>query len=192
MLILYDFGYGLEVYAEKGKENDFPVFSRCPNCNCIARGNLHRNGYYWRYGINDTDVRYIPICRLRCLACKANISILPNFLIPYFQPTLHTIIKRIRSFLEKKKSGENRQHLAQLMKRYYQKLEWIHSFFIDLGHSLGFTRDLKKDALKYVKMIQDFGESSFFRRSWGHLSSYFMGTLILPYLPYIENNISPT
>lgn len=192
MIISYDFGYGLEVYGQKGKGNDFPVFNRCPNCNCIAQGNLHRNGYYWRYGINDTDVRYIPICRFRCLACKANISILPDFLIPYFQPTLHTILKRIRNFLEKKKSEESRQHQAQIIKRYYQNLEWIHSFFTDLGHSVGITRDLKGEALKYVKMIQDFDESSFFRRSWGHLSTYFMGTLILPYLPYIKNIISPT
>lgn len=29
-------------------------------------------------------------------------------------------------------------------------------------------------AIKYMKMIRDFGESLFLRRSWGHFSSYFM------------------
>jgi len=32
----------------------------------------------------------------------------------------------------------------------------------------------KEKATKYMKMIRDFGESTFFRRSVGHLSSYFM------------------
>jgi len=182
MIISHDFGHGLEEYEAMGKDNDFPIFDRCPNCNCISQGNVHRNGYYWRYGINEDDALYIPICRFICLACKVNISILPNFLIPYFQPTLSTIVERVHSFLEGKKSKEDRQHLSQLTKRFYHRLHWIHSFFADIGFELGFTGDLKKEAQKYMKMIHDIGISTFFRRSWGHLSSYFMGTLILPYL----------
>ncbi|MED3647526.1 DUF6431 domain-containing protein, partial [Halalkalibacterium halodurans] len=146
----------------------------------IAQGNLHHNGYYWRYGVNKKIEKRIPICRLRCLACKVNISILPDFLIPYFQHTLHTIIGRVRRFLNGKKVEGSRQQLEQHVRRFYQNLHWIHSFFADVGHQLGLSKNLKKEALKYVKMIQDFGESTFFRRSWGHLSSYFMGTLILP------------
>lgn len=192
MIIQYDFGIGLDEYGERGETNEFPMFDRCPKCNCIAQGNLHRNGFYWRYGIDESKELCIPICRMRCLACKVNISILPDFLIPYFQHTLHTMIERIRRFLKGKKVEGSRQQLAQHVKRFYKNLHWVHSFFVDLGHQLGLSKDLKKEALKYVKMIQDTGISSFFRRSWGHLSSYFMGTLILPYLPVKKNKSCPT
>lgn len=56
MIISHNFECGLLEYGEKGTENNFPIFERCPNYNCISQGNLHRNGYYWRYGIDDKDV----------------------------------------------------------------------------------------------------------------------------------------
>lgn len=183
MIILHDFGMGIEEYEAKGKDNDFPLFDRCPNCNCFSQGKFHRNGYYWRYGIDEAEKSFhIPICRFRCLECNVNISILPSFLIPYFQHTLYTIVERISRLLEGEKAKGYRQQLAQHVKRFNARLHWIHSYFMDLGHQLGFSKDLKKEALKYVKMILDIGVSSFFRKSWGHLSSYFMGKLILSYL----------
>src|SRR5438270_403941 len=84
MIISHDFGIGVVEYGERGKNNEFPLFDICPKCKSPAHGNLHRNGYYWRYGITDVATLRIPICRLRCLQCEVNISILPDFLIPYF------------------------------------------------------------------------------------------------------------
>lgn len=79
MIILHDFGFGLLEYSEKGKENKFPVFERCPNCNCISHDNLHQNGYYRQYGIDGNSVLNIPICQFKCLACRVNsLSYSPN------------------------------------------------------------------------------------------------------------------
>jgi hypothetical protein len=58
--------------------------------------------------------------------------------------------------------------------RYQKTLRWIHSLFVDLGEEMGLSNDMKKEAIKYMKMIRDFGESLFLRGSWGHLSSYSM------------------
>lgn len=193
MIILHDFEIGIEEYEARGKNNSFPAFDRCPNCQCIAQGNVHRNGFYWRYGITEEKELYIPICRFRCLDCTVTISILPSFLIPYFQHTLDWMVVRLSKVLKGKKIKGSRQQLEQHKKRYYERIHWIHSFFMDLGYKLGFTQDISKEAQKYMTMIQDFGKStSFFRRSWGHLSSYFMGKLILPYLSSKKNNIHPT
>lgn len=52
-------------YAARGKENDFPLFDKCTNRKCIGPGNIHINGYYWRFGLTDEKTREIPICRLR-------------------------------------------------------------------------------------------------------------------------------
>jgi|SRR5690625_2358878 len=192
MMIPHYFGKSLKGYALEGKDNDFPRYERCPGCNCIAEGNLHRNGYYFRYGIDRESDQCIPICRLRCLACKVNISILPDFLIPYFQQTLYTIIENIHRIIDGEKLDGCRQQFAQHFKRFKEKLPWIHSFFVDEGHQSGFSGNKQKEAQKYLKMILDLGESTFFRRSWGHLSSYFMGKLILPYLSPEKNKIIPT
>ncbi|RKL69089.1 hypothetical protein CR203_03350 [Salipaludibacillus neizhouensis] len=174
MIISHDFGISLVEYGERGKKNGFPLFDVCPNCKCQAHGNLHRNGYYWRYGITEVTIQRIPISRLRCLQCEVNISILPDFLIPYFQHTIHTVLERINKILQSKSIKGNCQLARFYLHRYLKIINWTHSFFISLGEISGMSRDIIKEATKYMKMILDFGESPFLRRSWGHLSTYFM------------------
>ena len=174
MIKFHDFGIGLEEYEQRGKMNDFPSYDVCPGCKRPAHGNLHRNGYYWRYGITDEVTLRIPICRLKCLNCEVNISILPDFLIPYFQHTIHTVIKRLKQIHDQKKAKGSRQLLRFYLNRYYRGIKWIHSFFVQLGKVTGMSKDKNEEAIKYMKMILDFGESPFLRRSWGHLSKYFM------------------
>lgn len=174
MLITHDFGIGLAEYSGRGKDNDFPVLERCPNCKCFSHGNIHRSGYYWRFGITDELTVKIPICRQKCLVCKTNFSILPDFLIPYFQHTIHTILERVHQCLQKEKANGSRQLLRNHLKRYLKSLQWVHSFFSDMGKVIGVSKEIKKDATKYMIMILDFGESPFLRRSWGHLSKHFM------------------
>ncbi|NNU89019.1 hypothetical protein ETC04_18805, partial [Geobacillus sp. MR] len=45
---LYGLNFGIDVqtYAERGKENDFPLLKKCPHCR--AKRPLHRHGYYER------------------------------------------------------------------------------------------------------------------------------------------------
>jgi Domain of unknown function (DUF6431) len=174
MIISYDFGIGLIEYEARGKENEFPLFETCPNCKCPSHGNLHRNGYYWRYGITEEATLHIPICRLKCLQCEVNFSVLPDFLIPYFQHSIHTMLERVDQILQNKKAKGSRQLLNYHLNRYLKSMNWTHSFFISLGKVSGMSGDIKKEATKYMKMILDFGESPFLRRSRGHLSKYFM------------------
>jgi hypothetical protein len=53
MIIPYDFEISLTEYAHRGKENNFPLFDHCPNCQCPSGGNLYRNGFYWRNSITE-------------------------------------------------------------------------------------------------------------------------------------------
>ncbi|MBE3570819.1 MAG: hypothetical protein IMW92_12120 [Bacillales bacterium] len=172
MIIVHDFGYGLKEYASRGKMNEFPLFEKCLNCH--AFGQMHRHGFYFRYAITKEESNRIPICRLKCLACKKTFSILPDFLIPYFQHTTLTILERLQQFLVEKKTSGSRQLLAFHLRRYLKGLKWVHSFFINLGNVWGFSNNIKNEAVTYIKRILDLGETQFFRRSWGYLSSYFM------------------
>jgi hypothetical protein len=45
---------------------------------------------------------------------------------------------------------------------------------VTFGKVNGFSDNIKKEAIKYLNQLRDFGESTFLRRSWGHHSSYFM------------------
>ncbi|MDL4842635.1 DUF6431 domain-containing protein [Aquibacillus rhizosphaerae] len=172
MIIPYDLEVSLNEYSQKGKANDFPVFDQCPNCQCTSSGNLYRNGFYWRNAVTQEVELRIPICRMKCLLCKANISILPDFLNPYFQYSLHTILKSVEQALEKKKGNGYRQLWRYHLRRFIRNINWIHNFYIDNEGDI--NEKGKKEAINYMKRILDFGESSFLRRSWGHLSTYFM------------------
>lgn len=175
MIVPYDFEVSVTEYAKRGKANDFPVFDQCPNCHCPSGGNLYRNGFYWRNCIISGEIAFrIPICRLKCLKCNVNISVLPDFLIPYFQYTLSTILKSVKQALEKKKGNGCRQLWSFHLRRFTRSINWIHSFLVENGSWKGKKDKSKKEAINYMKMILDFGESLFLRRSWGHLSSYFM------------------
>lgn len=168
----YDFGIDFNTYAKRGKNNRFPDHESCPMCH--SRKRLHRHGFYWRYGITDLLIERVPICRFLCTICKKTLSILPSFFVPYFQHTICTILIRLEERICHQQIKGSRQLVSYYVNRFMGQLNWLHTFFIDQvgGFEIGKTE--KEKATKYMKMIRDFGESTFFRRSKGHLSSYFM------------------
>jgi hypothetical protein len=174
VIIPFDFGVSLTEYAARGKDNSFPIFDQCPNCKCPSPGNLHRHGFYWRFGVTEEGSVRVPICRMKCLQCGVSLSVLPDFFIPYFQHTIHTILQRIYRLLQEKKASGSRQLLWFHLMRFCKCLKWIHSFLVTLGRVSGFSENINKEATKYLKELRDFGESTFLRRSWGHNSTYFM------------------
>lgn len=174
MMISHDFGLDLKGYVRLGKANQFPMFDSCPNCGCFGPGNVRKHGFYWRNGLTEIQEHRLPVCRFRCTNCRMTISVLPDFLLPYFQHTLHTVLGRIQQLLERKKAAGGRQLGRFYTKRYLKNLHWIHSFFVDQGERIGLSTSHIKEAKKYLKRILDFGESPFLRRSWGHLTKYLM------------------
>jgi len=171
-MIPHDFGMDLTDYRKCGKKMETPRIYECIDCK--GKGLLYRHGFYKKYAITEDESTQILICRLKCRHCKNAFSVIPDFLIPKFQHTLSTVINRLKEFIEFKRTKGSRQLLAFYLKRYMNNINWIHSFFVILGDRSGVPEDKKERATKYLKMIRDFGESTFLRRSKGHLSSYFM------------------
>lgn len=169
----HDFGIDFKTYAKKGKNNDFPIIESCPMCH--SRKRLHRHGFYWRYGVTDLLVERVPICRQLCTICNKTISILPSFFIPYFQHTVDIVLRLLEDRISPGQVDGSRQLVTFYFKRFIRQLNWLHTFFVDqMGGYFNVGKTEKEKATKYMKMIRDFGESTFFRRSKGHLSSYFM------------------
>ena len=88
MQIIHDFEISPVQYYINGQENDFPVIKRCPECH----DKMIKHGFYDRTVITISNKAYIIfIRRYRCKYCDKTVSILPSFLLPYFQRSLFFI-----------------------------------------------------------------------------------------------------
>lgn len=140
MIQLYDFGIDVQTYANRGKENAFPSIHRCPHCQ--AKRILYRHGYYERNALVGQDAYRIWIARYRCAICKKTVTVLPTFLLPYFQYTIGTIVhwlkERLSSLLGKGKGSSKffplRQGVDVYMRRFLAHLPWLRCFFKPKGN----------------------------------------------------------
>lgn len=172
MVIAHNFNISLRDYAARGVNNAFPRINRCPHCRGMV--NLLRHGFYWRNAIEGEDLYRIPICRLKCSSCNKTASLLPDFLIPYFQYTVSTILDRLRSsFIDRVIIGQ-RQLTAFHQKRYIKQLKQVEMFFRDYGFREPLPTSSKEKAIKLLEMILALGKATFVRRSTGHFIGNFM------------------
>jgi hypothetical protein len=172
MVIIWEFNQTLEFYIEQGIHNCFPEIEECPQC--LAKTRLDRHGVYYRNAIEEGVVHRIPICRLKCPSCQKTASLLPDFLLPYFQNTLHTVINRIREKLTNKKSQGVRQLIEFYYKRFISQIMNIEMFFRDHGWRGESPLCIKEKAINLLEMICTLGKGTFVRKSIHHFRSNFM------------------
>lgn len=80
-MILLVTGYELKSYREHPAQI-LAVAPCCPGCGRL----LHRHGSYWRWVyLGGNEAYRLPIFRFRCRRCRLTVSLLPDFLIPYFR-----------------------------------------------------------------------------------------------------------
>jgi hypothetical protein len=173
VILIHDFGVDLETYHELGKNNDFPMVEECPHCH--AKHSLHRHGFYERNAITAEKEYRLLICRFRCSICFQTVSILPHFLLPYFQHTTRTIVQWLHDVLHQ--TGTNpskRQLISFYLRRFIQTISWIYMYFASVKKSFGWERDTQQQACRSIGKIQQWGEERFVKESWGYLSTYFM------------------
>lgn len=173
MVIYHDFKIGLEEYARLGKKNEFPSFDRCPCCKGMVR--LYRHGYYWRNAIDVRSAEYrIPICRLICPSCQKTVSILPTFLIEYFQHTVDFIFKTLKMVLINRSKVSYRQLAQFYFRRLFKRLNQIEMYFRELGFRGVLPQAPKEKAIKLLEMILAPEKATFERRPTGHFPHNFM------------------
>lgn len=89
MISITNFYNNITKYFELGKAIFIPHPFGCKNCG--YQGRIHRHGYYQRYVITLYTIHRVYILRMWCPSCKKTYSILPKFLIPYYQYSFDTI-----------------------------------------------------------------------------------------------------
>jgi hypothetical protein len=88
-MIITRFIKSITEYHKLGKENIFPTQYGCKNCGYLGR--LHRHGFYSRNVITRFTTYRIFILRIKCPSCGKTHSLLPDFLIPYYQYSFDAI-----------------------------------------------------------------------------------------------------
>lgn len=171
LIVSFETEQTLEQYAELGKKNAFPEVERCPMCRGVVR--LKRHGYYWRYAIEDTREYRIPVCRLKCPSCEKTVSLLPSFLLPYFQHTLRQVVTEIHKALVQG-SRRSRQRVAFYRQRYLSQLKQVEMYFQAAGFRERLPEVTKEKDIKLIEMIRAFGEATFVKKARGHFRSNFM------------------
>ena len=173
MVVYHDFKIDLEEYARLGKKNNFPSFDRCPCCKGMVR--LYRHGYYWRNAIDVRRAEYrIPICRLICPSCQKTVSILPTFLVEYFQYSLDFIFETLKKVLMDRSKVSYRQLAQFYLNRFFKRLNQIEMYFRELGFKGVLPSSPKEKAIKLLEMILAPGKATFQRRPTGHFQHNFM------------------
>jgi uncharacterized membrane protein YbaN (DUF454 family) len=176
MIRYHDFLTDLPRYASLGRENDTPEVNCCPICR--AKNRLQRHGFYERNAIDEMKTYRISICRLRCPDCGKTVSILPIFLLPYFQHAMEYIICILLAFLLTSCQLVPRQLRRFYELRMYGKQTELELFFREEGHRGAIPTERKEKAIMMLTMIQALGKATFVRRWWGHQVSSFMAALL--------------
>lgn len=170
MILIYHFTDGVEEYVRLGKKNDFPSYERCPACS--GHICLNRHGFYKRNAITASAVYRIPICRLRCPSCKTTFSLLPSFLIPYFQYTLDLILAYLEEALRSMIRSIYYQLAQFYRRRFLRNLNLVEMYFRDNGFKDPLPQG-KGKAIKLLEMILLAGST--FLRGWNsHFTANFM------------------
>jgi transposase-like protein len=171
LFVYHDFNISVEEYESRGKNNDFPTVEQCPHCKSRIR--LYRHGFYWRNAVEEKQHR-IPILRLKCPSCRNTLSILPTFLLSYFQYTIDLILEKLKDILINHNTGHYHQLMLFYRKRFLNRLSQIEMFFRDEGFKDALPKDPKEKAIKLLRMILALGKATFLRRYTGHFSHNFM------------------
>jgi len=172
MMHYHDFQTTLNEYHLRGRENSFPDLDCCPICK--AKKRLKRHGFYERNAIDEQHTYRISICRLICSDCKKTVSILPTFLLPYFQHTTYCILSFLQAYWVSGKPLCTRQLRRFYEKRAQAQMINIELFFREQEIREPFPSNAKEKTIKLFQMILDLGESTFVKRWWSHRVTSFM------------------
>lgn len=116
-------GISLASYARNRYCVQFPLLLKCPICGAEIK--LHRHGFYSRNVIAQRREYRIDICRYLCRSCKGTVSLLPAFLLPYFQQTRISILQSLKSSFSRRLLRPYRQLAIFYCQRFVRNLPAI-------------------------------------------------------------------
>ena len=122
----------------------------CPHCQ--VPNSFHKHGNYWRNIVTADYEKQLPVARFCCKVCRLTISILPAFVLPYFQYSLLYITAALQSIFLACQT-----QLTELFrfyrKRFRQNITRIEMFFRNENWLDNHPLEEKEKARKIVCML---------------------------------------
>ena len=144
-----------EEYVRRYQEIEWPVLDVCPVCGAHAR--LQGHGSYSRNALPNRDTELVaPVHRLRCPVCRRTVSLLPSFLLPYFQHTAKFVVESLLG-----KARSYRELLRFHWRRFLVNANRVLAFLRDLGVRERLPDGEKERAMKLLGSIEDSGLEMF-------------------------------
>lgn len=174
MQVLVDAHMSLQEYAQRYREVEWPTLEVCPVCGAHAR--LRGHGWYHRNALPAREIELVVMVhRLFCPVCRRTVSLLPSFLLPFFQHTARFVVK---SLLGKVKSY--RQLLRFHWRRFLVNANGMLAFLRDLGMTELLPEGGKERAMKLLGSIEDSGLERFSTLFHKHCRRGFMADSSYP------------
>lgn len=155
MQILVEVMMSPEEYTRRYEEIEWPVLEVCPVCGAHAR--LQGHGSYLRNGLPSKETELVVMVhRLLCPVCRKTVSLLPSFLLPYFQYTARFIVESLLG-----KAMSYRELLRFHWRRFLVNANRVLAFLRDLGMKERLPEGEKEKAMKLLGSIEDSGLERF-------------------------------
>lgn len=135
------------------EEIPYPTFNHCPQCGHFV--NLVRHGYYQRHIPEEDRVWVLDICRYLCPDCGRTLSLLPWFLLPFFQHPRSTIFTALREhFRGRVETFISRQLQSFYARRFIRNLNAIVSSFRHKGFYEPLPGDIREKAIRLLGWLE--------------------------------------
>ena len=172
MQFIHNFDISPIQYYKNGQDNNFPLIERCPFCSDL----MIKNGFYQRFIITFSGKSYLLfIRRYRCQHCNHTVSILPSFLLPYFQRCLKSIFLCLETYFFNNNYILKHRQVHFYIKRFKDNISGLISFFREKSDSFfTFGKKINKKAIKLIEMIKSFPTHTFSQRYHNHFNKDFM------------------
>jgi len=153
--VLVDVHMSPQEYTQRFREVEWPALETCPACG--ARAKLLGHGWYSRNALPTREVELVVrVHRLLCPVCLRTVSLLPSFLLPFFQHTARFVVK---SLLGKVKSY--RELLRFHWRRFLKNVNRVLAFLRDRGMRERLPDGEKERAMKLLGSIETSGLETF-------------------------------
>ncbi len=152
MQIPWNLPVKLSIYAKDRYSVVFPVLTECPCCSSTVK--LKRHGFYERNALAGNRCYRISICRYLCPSCLKTVSLLPWFLLPYFQHNRNTILKSLWESFKKITSTLSHQLATFYNKRFLANIPAIVSALRGQHWRERLPEDKNKGAIKIVNRLK--------------------------------------
>ena len=149
MQIITQFSMSPQQYIIQFESLQISRPEKCPNCG--VPNSFHGHGRYWRNVVTDQYEERIPVARFCCKVCSLTVSMLPSFVLPYFQYSLAFILAALSVIFLPSASLTALYRFYRC--RFYLNLNRIEMFCREHGWFESISSDKKEKARKMVCML---------------------------------------